>query len=1082
MKLHLLLAICPLSLSLVSAAVSQEALLGNSPVASAARTASAAKAAAVVSYAKLPLSFEANQGQRDPQVRFASRGDGYSLLLTDSAAILALSKSPMAAPGHSIISPGKRSFNDRRPDAPDILRMEVKGGSRSVQVMGEKSLPGTANYFIGNDPAKWHPNIPTYAKVRYKQIYPGVDLTYYGNQQQLEYDFIIAPGGDPTPVRLHFKGATKLSLDAEGDLTVSALSGNLTFHKPIIYQVQNGQRQLVDGGFRLVARNNVSFQLGNYDHKRELVIDPTLAYSSYLGGASDTSGNAIAVDSSGNAYVTGSASGVGLAVTQKAFQGSPHSTFTAFVSKLNTTGDALLYSTYLGGSEYDFANSIAVDAAGDAFITGAATSTNFPVTDDAYQKVNKGGGLNVYNAFLAKLNPTGTGLVYSTYLGGTGSEYQSGMDELYAGDQGTAIALDKNGNAYVTGLAYSYDFPVTKNAFQSTNNEGMGSASVFVARLNAAGSALVYSTYLGGSFYAGEDRNVRGGTQARSIRTARPLNVSLGDQYPNSQTGGDNGYGIAVDSAQNAYVAGFAQTFDFPTTPGAYQANIGSASSGAFLTKLNPTGSALVYSTVLAGSCYDGATGVAVDAAGNAYVTGAASSYNFPTTKGAFQRLNNANPASAGCQPSSGIYNAFVTKFNPAGSALIFSTLLGGSVGDQSEGIAIDVKGNSYVAGYAGSPDFPLTGDALQTVNSSGGGFVTGVNATGSALLYSTFIGGTGSTYSGFSPTAPNGIAIDSTEGVYITGQTSSTNFPVTSQPLQPALKDEYSNAFISKFALNTKGDATSLRLSSNMNPQPAGKPVTITVHVEPLSGNGIPTGTVSGSANGSTLVTETLDSSGSATFLNSNPESGIYTLVATYSGDNTYAPTSGDFQQVVSGGAGGIAPYISCGATYGAVNQCRLAAAVTDVFGNPLAGASVHFSSSGLKFASPTVVTDASGVATVQATATQVGQLVADATVEGVSYAAVFNVTATPALLTVAAKSITVPYNQAIPALGYAVTGFVNGDKSTVLTGTAGESTTAVKGAPAGIYPITLSKGTLAAKNYTFKLVNGTVTITSQQ
>ena len=680
------------------------------------------KAHAAQDYGRIPLSFEANQGQADKAVKFLSRGSGYSLFLTDSSAVLALRK-----PDGSNAKPGRQAGDVLKPASArhaaqtDIVRMELAGARRGIRVAGSNPLPGTANYFLGNNPAQWHSGVPTYAKVEYTGVYPGIDLVYYGNQRQLEYDFMVAPGASPKPIRLHFAGARKLHLTTDGDLTVSAANGAIAFHQPVVYQIRDGQRTPVEARFLMQSRDTVGFTLGRYDHSQPLVIDPVLTYSTYLGGSLSDSANAVAVDSSGDAYIVGTTYSLNFPVTKGAFQstnnGSTYSVTNVFVSKLNPTGTALVYSTYLGGSGLsngfygDAGSAIAVDSSGDAYVTGATYSQNFPVTKGAFQTANNSLRTFSENAFVTKLNPTGTALVYSTYLGGS------------AGDNGAGIAVDATGDAYVTGSATSTNFPVTAGVFQSTNVAltTSGWADAFVTKLNPTGASLVYSTYLGGSSY------------------------------------GAAGYGIAVDSSGDAYVSGNSYSTDFPVTAGAFQtvnnaaaaAGPDTVASNAYVAKLNPTATALEYATYLGGSIDDYGGGIAVDGAGDAYVTGYSISSNYPVTSGAYQPTNKAY-ANQGA-------NAFVTKVNPTGTGLVYSTYLGGTglaplndnssgSGDEGDDIAVDSLGDAYVTGSAISTNFPVTSGAFQTVNNAAGLYgstgTIGINAfvarlipSGSALL-----------------------------------------------------------------------------------------------------------------------------------------------------------------------------------------------------------------------------------------------------------------------------------------------------------------------------------------------------------
>jgi len=517
------------------------------------------------SYGRLPLHFEANQGQAHKDVRFFSRGAGYGLYLTPSEAVLVLTRPDAKRDVRGVSEPQAKSV---------ALRMSLVGAARKPLVSGLEEQPGKANYFTGNDPAKWRTSVPTYAKVHYSEVYPGIDLLYYGNQRQLEYDFVVAPGADPQNITLAFKGAYKIAIDA-GNLVVHVGGSEIRQHKPVIYQEIDGVRREIRGGYVLKGANRVGFRLATYDRSRPLVIDPVLAYSTYLGGGA---GVAIAVDGNGNAYVTGYAGSI--PTTSGAFQGTPRGARDAFVTKLNSVGSALVYSTYLGGSSEDSASGIAVDADGNAYITGATNSTDFPPTAGAFQPVFAGG---LWDAFVTKLDSTGSTLVYSTYLGGMGF------------DQAFAIAVDDRGHAYTTGRTTSTNFP-TVNAFQGFSGGGF---DAFVTKLDPTGSALVYSTYLGGS--SGEEAD-----------------------------------GIAVDLQGNAYVTGVTNSTNFRTTSGAFQpAHAGGNSQEAFVTKLDPIGS-LVYSSYLGGSGYEVGFAIAVDPGGNAYVTGETGSSDFPTTPGAF--------------------------------------------------------------------------------------------------------------------------------------------------------------------------------------------------------------------------------------------------------------------------------------------------------------------------------------------------------------------------------------------------------------------------------------------------------------
>ena len=682
----------PAAVSLPGDTRSPQTVAGKTPTPDASRKVAA-------NYGKLPISFEANHGQTDKRVKFVARGSGYGLYLNGQDAVLALhatqsGKTPSGtdplAKSHPL--PSVKT---------DIVRMQLRNANPAAQPVGIDALPGTANYFVGKDPSQWHTDIPTYSRVKFSGVYPGIDLVYYGNQSQLEYDFVVAPKADAKAIKLHFAGASKLALSANGDLSISAKDGQIAFHKPVIYQEANGQRKPVEGRFTLFANNSVGFTLGRYDRSQPLVIDPLLVYSTYLGGYDTDGGNAIAVDGSGNAYVTGFMSrNDDFPVTPGAFQtvdNADDSTTNAYIAKLNPAGTALLYSTYLGGSYIDEASSIAIDGQGNAYVAGISFSDDFPVTPGAFQTVNNGTANRGTNAFVTKLNPTGTGLVYSTYLGG------SFNDGAYS------IAIDGQGNAYVAGGATSQDFPVTPGAFQTTKKAYIDSG--FVAKLNSAGVSLLYSTFLGGSG-----------------------SIGLGDSVS----------GIAVDGTGNAYVAGDAYSPDFPVTPGAFQTVDKSASQTGFVTKLNPAGAELVYSTYLGGSGSsagygDSPTAIVLDDTGSAYVTGVTASTDFPVAD-ALQGTNDAYlPKTSGYVPFMG--TAFVTKLDPSGAELLFSTYLGGSREDTANGIALDNDGNVYVIGETTSTDFPVTPGAFLTKNRAyygNTGFVSKLDLKDPSSLTST--------------------------------------------------------------------------------------------------------------------------------------------------------------------------------------------------------------------------------------------------------------------------------------------------------------------------------------------------------
>jgi len=710
-------------------------------------------------YAKLPLSFESNTGQTSDQVKFLSRGPGYTLFLTrDAEAVMVLGAEATEdipeQKGQELAAAVK---HQPKPAPRSVFRMKLVNAMVTPQADGLDELPGKANYFIGNDPKKWRSNVPTYAKVKYRDIYPGVDLVYYSNQRQLEYDFIVAPGADPHSVALSFTGLQRLSLDDQGALVLRENGRVVQFGKPGIYQKIDGERREIPGGYVLRNAHEVGFELAAYDATKPLIIDPTLSYSTYLGDGPISYG--MAVDAAGNTYMTGDGCAADFPTTPGAFQAVSPGDGDAFVAKLNPTGSSLVYATCLGGSNIDAGFAIAIDGAGDAYVTGYSYSADFPTTPGAFQPINRAAGLG-YNAFVTKLNPSGSALVYSTYLGG--GNFGSSED----------ISVDAAGNAYVTGWTLAKDFPVTLNAFQLVNR---GSENAFVTKLNADGTALLYSTYLGGS---------------------------ASSSNPPSGLPGDNGYGIAVDAQGNAYVTGSTCSSDFPVTPLAFQTVYEGNCTTAFMSKLNPAAllgpASLVYSTYLGGAVFDKGSGIAVDTQGNAYVAGTTCSPNFPITPLAFQIVN------------MGACDGFVSKLNPSvlgPSALVYSTFLGGTGGDGINRIAIDAAGNAYVTGITGSTDFPVTPDAFEATKASSvyswDSFLTVLNPSGSApLVFSTYFGASCSgAYYNTCNSSGESIAVDSSGNVYLTGWAAAPNFPTTPGAFQTSLRGGGSNAFVAKFS-----------------------------------------------------------------------------------------------------------------------------------------------------------------------------------------------------------------------------------------------------------------------------------------
>ncbi len=692
-------------------------------------------------YANSPLHFEARTGAGDRGAGYLARGDGYELVLDSAGAELRLNApSDGTSRLSAVSSPAATDSASRGAHGLQALRMSLVGATGSAVPVGIHTLPGKVNYLLGADASQWRTNVPTYAQVRYAQVYPGVDLIYYGNQRQLEYDFVVAPGADPRAISLGFEGAGVVSLDPSGDLAMTLGGRTLYLRKPVVYQDINGERRevasrytlAVSGGAKSDARQAVSFEVGAYDSTRALVIDPVLSYATYLGRTGLDQAWDVAADAAGNIYVAGQTTSPTLwsaKALQPTYMGGQVGD--AFVAKFNAAG-VLLYCSYIGGDEDDGALGIALDQNSDVYVAGFTASTNFP-TVNAFQKSIHGApdsyfNIHPFDAFVLKMKSDGSALIYSTYLGGTNA------------DTATAIAVDSAGNAYVTGQTQSGDFP-TLNPIQTVHG-GVGTNDAFVVKLNPQGGALVYGTLLGG------------------------YDV-------------DEGQGIAVDPAGYASVVGFTASTNFPVVNPIQSTNGGGLD--VFVVRLNPAGSALVFSTYLGGNDKDLGFRVAVDSAGNTYAVGETVSTNFPT----------ANAIQAAL---SGASDAFVTKIDPTGATLVYSTYLGGTSSDNAWGVAVDSTGSAYVVGQTGSSDFPVVDPfQMSRTNAFTDAFITRVNPAGTAYIYSTYLGGSINDIA-------YAVSLDGVGHAYVVGQTASVDFP-TVAPAQPNIGSATGNAFVVRIA-----------------------------------------------------------------------------------------------------------------------------------------------------------------------------------------------------------------------------------------------------------------------------------------
>ncbi len=672
----------------------------------------------------LPLGFEPNRGQFDPRVRFAARHGGGTFFFTSQGMVMVFNRQKAGAPSiMDRIQDWWRGLLLDGPAQPEqgieqlALMVRFSDALPTAHLEGVDPLPGTVNYFIGDDPAAWRAGVPTFGSILYHNLYPHIDLRYQASQAQLKYEFLLHPGAEVDRIALAYDGAERLQVNEAGDLEIHTAWGTLIEDAPVAWQEgSQGEREPVPVRFALEPGGQVGFQVGDYDHARGLVIDPaldyrladsepTLKYSTFVGGSGSESGYMLAFDGAENSIVTGRVDSSNFPTTSGAYDQGHGGDFDAFVFKLSADGSTLLWSTYVGGSGLDRGTGLALDGSGNVYVVGDANSSNFPTTSGAYDQNHNGGS----DIFVFKLSSNGGSLVNSTFVGGSGDEETWG------------IALDSAGKPVVAGQSDASNFPTTGGGYDRGHNGGI---DVVVFRLSSNLGSLEFSTYIGGS----QD---------------------------------DKSKGIVLDGSDRAVITGGTLSSNFPTTAGAYDQGH-NGGEDIFVLKLAANGDALVYGTYLGGSGDDGGWSPILDAQGQPIVTGNTYSSDLPT-KSAYDSGYNGDE------------DALLAKLTADGGDLIFCTYLGGSDREIGHKPAVDGAGNVLLTGRTASADYPTTSDALDRTH--GGDkdvFVARFSADGKELQYSTYIGGSGA------ETGRWLKVVDETD-VVIAGSAGSSTFPTTS-------------------------------------------------------------------------------------------------------------------------------------------------------------------------------------------------------------------------------------------------------------------------------------------------------------
>ncbi len=782
---------------------------------------------------QLPLIFEPNQGQGDPGAKFVAHGHGFGLSLAATEAVL-----------------GFQSASSSGGNRGHAIRMKLVGANRGAEVAGTGLLPGRSNYFIGGDPHRWHTDIPQFSAVKYANIYPGIDLVFYGNQGNLEYDFHISPGADPSRAELQFQGTDQLTIK-DGDLLVAASDDRepiFRMRKPEIYQWEANRRTPVDGHFVLHADNRVSFEIGAYDHERELVIDPALVFASYFGEITTGTRASVAVNGDGYIYLSGSTTsdtGFPTAIAATTL-GTTH----VFVAKINPSSPpSLVYLTFLGGNGTDTSMGLGVDLGGNTYVAGNTTSsgTSFPTTSLAYQttpmaKGSQCSGITCTSLFVSAINSTGSALNYSSYVSGNGNDVASG------------VAIDASQDVFITGTTTSNNAPSSTVAFPATllpvpfQSAARSTIQFFVTKVNTTVpgiGGIAYSTYFGGELPSspiatGGGIAVDATGNIYFSGTTNFFNSGSG-LYGNSGTSGDfpilNAYQPCLDTIPPIVLLN-PNPCTAPATP---------YPSDAFMAKINPlgqSGAQLLFSTYLGGTATDTSTALTIDST-YVYITGSTNSSDFylPPTEQAYQScLNNpgiVEVTTASCPATNTNTDAYIARFtNPSLSTsgvpnfvgLSYFSYLGGSGNDSGNALAVDTANDALVTGYTTSTNFPVTTGSIQTVlNGAQNSFYAHINTNETASVtggsYVTYFGGNG-TDNG------TGIAIDIGLNTYFAGSTTSTTLQVPNA-LQGTFNTPGPDAFIVK--LGTQSDLCITCVTPVISPNgiaAAGNQVTITYTV----------------------------------------------------------------------------------------------------------------------------------------------------------------------------------------------------------------------------------------------------------